>query len=175
MKVYRLSGPLDSSRLSGFDASYSSEYIYRVIVREMTADIRKEKLPVPVRKTYALKDIEESIAGAGQTIVAEDDAGIAGFAAVKFENWNKRALLMGIYVAPEYKSRGIGKALIKEAVSYAKENSARCLWVETQNLNYPAVTFYLKTGFRFCGFDDSLYDPDTVLPDEIALFFRMDI
>ena len=43
------------------------------------------------------------------------------------------------------------------------------LWVETQNVNAPALAFYRRCGFALCGLDASLYEPTTV-PDEIALF-----
>jgi ribosomal protein S18 acetylase RimI-like enzyme len=52
----------------------------------------------------------------------------------------------------------------------ARQTPARCLWLETQNVNGPAVAFYLRQGFRLCGFDDTLYDP-AVHPDEVALYF----
>jgi ribosomal protein S18 acetylase RimI-like enzyme len=47
---------------------------------------------------------------------------------------------------------------------------ARCLWLETQNVNGPAIALYLRQGFRLGGFDDTLYDP-AVDPDEVALLF----
>lgn len=37
--------------------------------------------------------------------------------------------------------------------------AARCLWLETQNVNYPAVQFYLRLGFELCGLDQTLYAP----------------
>ena len=48
---------------------------------------------------------------------------------------------------------------------------ARCLWLETQNTNYPAIQFYQHVGFRLCGLDESLYDPAGPGRNEIALFF----
>jgi len=175
MQLRYISGPLDHKCLSQFEASYSTEYIYRVSIGEMAVDIRKEKLNSPLLGSYDLKDIEGSIADADQTIVAENEGELVGFIAVKFESWNNRAEIDGIYVLPEYKRRGIGMALIKEAVNYARTVRARCLWLETQNINHPAIRFYLKAGFKFCGFDNSLYDPGEVSPGETALYFSMDI
>ena len=37
-------------------------------------------------------------------------------------------------------------------------------------MNYPAVQFYLASGFYLCGLDESFYDP-IELPGEFALFF----
>ncbi len=126
-------------------------------------------------RTYDIDDIEESVSNSDQTFIADAEDKMIGFAAVGFENWNSRAVLRGIYVLPEYKGRGLGATLLKEAISYANGLQARCLWLETQNVNFPAISFYLRSGFRFCGFDNSLYDPEKVLGDEIALYFCLDL
>ena len=55
-------------------------------------------------------------------------------------------------------------------VRRARLTPARCLWLETQDVNGPAIGFYLRQGFTLCGFDDTLYDP-AVNPGETALFF----
>jgi ribosomal protein S18 acetylase RimI-like enzyme len=118
-----------------------------------------------------LKDIEESVAEADSTVLAEIEGELEGFASFKYHDWNKRAEIKGIYVRPEFKGRGVGTALITSGMEYAKRNGARGLWLETQNINYPAIRFYMKSGFRFCGFDASLYEPAGVMPGEIALYF----
>lgn len=175
MRLREISGPPDSQILSGFDASYSTEYVYRISVNGMSVEIGEERLAEPLHKTYAPKDIEESLLDADNTIVAEIKGRVAGFAAFKFEEWNNRAIIIGIYVMPVYKGRGIGTALVESGVKYAKTMRSRCLWLETQNVNHPAIQFYLRSGFQFCGFDTSLYDPATVKPYETALFFCMDL
>ena len=45
------------------------------------------------------------------------------------------------------------------------------VWLETQNVNYPAIHFYRRCGFEFCGFDETLYDPTILAQEEVALFF----
>jgi ribosomal protein S18 acetylase RimI-like enzyme len=40
-----------------------------------------------------------------------------------------------------------------------REPATGCLWLETQNVNYPAVQFYRRMGFRLCGLDETLYRP----------------
>jgi ribosomal protein S18 acetylase RimI-like enzyme len=167
--------PLEREKVSLIDASYSTEYIYRILVRGLTVEMQEEKLDARLQKSFDLNDIEDSVKDAGHTIIAESEGKTVGFAAVRFESWNNRAVVAGIYVAPEYKRRGIGKALVREAVNCANALRARCLWLETQNLNYPAINFYLKMGFKFCGFDSSLYDPNRISADEVALYFSLDL
>ena len=102
--------------------------------------------------------------------MAETEAAIAGFAQVEPPTWNGRAVVPALYVAPEHRSRGVGRALVDAVAAHAREAQARCLFVETQNVNYPAVQFYLATGFYLCGLDKSFYDP-VELPGEFALLF----
>ncbi|HEX3453565.1 MAG TPA: GNAT family N-acetyltransferase [Gaiellaceae bacterium] len=120
----------------------------------------------PLTKSYPLPDADP---GDG-AFVAESDGAIVGFAQVEPPTWNGRAVVPALHVAPEHRGRGVGRALVDALVAHAREAQARCLFVETQNVNYPAVQFYLATGFYLCGLDKSFYDP-TELPGEFALFF----
>jgi hypothetical protein len=60
-------------------------------------------------------------------------------------------------------------------VKYAKGTEARCLWLETQNTNYPAIQFYHRAGFRICGLDESLYDPQGPGRGEVAVYFAREL
>jgi ribosomal protein S18 acetylase RimI-like enzyme len=70
---------------------------------------------------------------------------------------------------------GVGQALVASAFEAARDRNTRCLWVETQTINYAAVKFYRRAGFSWCGFDTSLYDTSDVDVDEVALFFSRDV
>lgn len=166
----------DWTRLADFDTSFVSEYIYRVAVNGISVEIIEEKLVFPVQKTYPLDFIKKDIEDADFAVVAETDGKtIVGFAAAKFEEWNKRTVLTEIFVAPENRGKEIGRALIDMVVEYAKTTRARCLWLETQNVNYPAIQFYRKLGFEFCGFDSALYNPADVSSGETAFYFRKEL
>ena len=102
--------------------------------------------------------------------MAELEGEIAGFAQVESPAWNGRAAVPRLYVSVPHRGRGLGAALVDVLAVHAKAAGARCLWLETQNVNYPAVQFYLGTGFYLCGLDESFYDP-VELPGEFALFF----
>jgi ribosomal protein S18 acetylase RimI-like enzyme len=172
MTIREIQRKMDGEQLSDFDASFSNEYVYRVAVDKMSVEISEEKLAIPFCKTYSFDSIKKDIDEADYAIVAEIDAIIAGFATVKYEEWNNRAVLTGIFVASESRGKGVGRALIESAIKFARTESARCLFVETQNVNYPAIQFYRKLGFEFCGFDRALYNPADVSADETAFYFR---
>ena len=161
----------DLKRLSDFDASFWSDRFYRVSLNDLSVEIKEEKFIRPLYKTYSLDLIKQEIAEADLAIVAEEGEGLSGIATVKYEEWNNRAHLTGIYVAPESKGKGLGHSLIETAIDYAKSKSARCMFVETQNINYPAICFYRKMNFEFCGFDTALYNLADVDSKEIAFYF----
>jgi ribosomal protein S18 acetylase RimI-like enzyme len=96
---------------------------------------------------------------------------VAGFASMRFESWNKRSILRHLYVAPDHRRRGVGRALVEAISSLSDSVGSRCVWVETQNINYPAIQFYLRLGFQLCGLDTSLYDLSSKPTQEIGLFF----
>jgi ribosomal protein S18 acetylase RimI-like enzyme len=102
--------------------------------------------------------------------VAEDADAVVGLAAMRLEQWNRRARLEHLYVASQVRGRGIARALVESAMDGARQLGARGVWVETQTTNYGAIRFYERTGFAWCGLDTSLYDPDDVSVNEIAVF-----
>lgn len=80
------------------------------------------------------------------------------------------AVLWDLRVHPDYRGRGIGKALFKRAISWARERGCGELHVETQNINVAACRFYASQGCRLIKIDRQAY-PD--LPDEIQLLWGL--
>lgn len=101
--------------------------------------------------------------------VAEDSSGVVGFAATRYEDWNRRQVLVHLYVSPSFRRRGIGRELVTAAVEQGRANGADHVWLETSNANVPAVRAYEHMGFRLCGLDVTLYD-GTPARGEIGLF-----
>lgn len=81
------------------------------------------------------------------------------------------ALAVSLFVAPASRGRGVGRALLASALDFARGARMRCLALETQTTNVPAIRFYRRAGFRFCGIHTALYDPASVAPEEVAVFF----
>ncbi|KAG8526102.1 uncharacterized protein KY384_000095 [Bacidia gigantensis] len=76
---------------------------------------------------------------------------------------------------PPFRKRRVGTQMLQALEVFARSVTARCLWLETQNVNYPAIAFYRAAGFTFCGFDSSLYDPQRLASEEVALFFARSV
>lgn len=93
----------------------------------------------------------EGGAGSGSFIACEDGAGI-GMARIFAEaDTPGRMHLVGMWVDPRHRRRGVAKALVEQAVRWAEERRARevILWVVDRNLQ--ARRLYERAGFRPTG------------------------
>lgn len=79
------------------------------------------------------------------------------------------AVLWDIRVSPTKRTDGVGAALFKAAVSWAKAKGLSQLQAETQNVNLPGCRFYERMGCRLVSADANAY-PE--LPDEIRMIWR---
>jgi ribosomal protein S18 acetylase RimI-like enzyme len=159
----------DADGVGRIDTSFTTDRVYR-FGREKGGFGFAFPLvtTTPLTKSYPLP---ESDPGPG-AFVAEANGDIAGFAHVEPPAWNGRAVVQHLYVSPSHRGQGAGTALVDAVAEHARAASARCLSLETQNVNYPAIQFYLARGFYLCGFDESFYDP-VETPGEFAFFFSL--
>ena len=79
-------------------------------------------------------------------VCAVEDGEIVGYACetVLFEN----AEVDNIAGAESCRRRGVGKKLLKKLETEAKERGARVILLEVRVSNAPAMTMYLKEGFK---------------------------
>lgn len=94
----------------------------------------------------------EQIKG-GAVIVAEHDAGIAGFAVILIDD--DEAELDGLFVEPAYWRKGIGAALVDVAVHEARRRGLAMMVIA----NPSAREFYEKCGFRIEGEAETRFGP----------------
>ena len=172
--VREAAGPADLDGIAEVDLSYSTQTIYRLRRGELGFWLEEESVDPPVTKTYPRPAPELS----DRLLVASAGGQMAGYGELQFERWNGRARIEHLYVSARFRGQGAGRLLVRALAERARrEPAARCLWVETQNLNYPAVRFYLRQGFRLCGLDETLYRPGSpgLLPGEVALYFSQNL
>lgn len=164
--------PQDAEKIASLDASYSSLYTYETRQNGLGFSLHQVERAEPFHKTYPMDDIADDARDADVAWIAEDSSGkVAGFATAAYQEWNRSVLITGIFVAPAHKQQGIGRSLLELIDQFARTTSARCLQLETQNTNVPAINFYLKAGFRLSGINVDLYDPHQVQAGEAALYF----
>jgi GNAT superfamily N-acetyltransferase len=112
-----------------------------------------ERAPDAVTATEA--DLREHGFGANpyfQCQIAEEDGRPAGFAFYFFDysTWMGRPgiYLEDIFVHPEFRGRGIGKALLQRVAAVAVEKGCARLKWEVLDWNTPAIEFYEAQGAK---------------------------
>jgi ribosomal protein S18 acetylase RimI-like enzyme len=167
--------PADRASLLALDTSFTTDRVFRVERSDHGFKLDEVSAEPPIQKSYSLVDDVDLIPSHDWVTIAEHNHELAGVASMTIEAWNRRAVLRHLYVTREARRIGVGNALVTAAMEAARDRDARCVWVETQTVNYGAVRFYRSMGFAWCGFDTSLYDPSDAGVDEVALFFSRDL
>lgn len=88
-------------------------------------------------------------------------------------NWGQYAFVDDIFVLRSARGKGVGHALINQAIEWAKQNRLMGLMLETQDNNLRACRFYSKCGFRIGGIDDMLYANFPNIAHEKAVFWYL--
>ena len=163
--------PDDREALLALDTSFTTERVYRLVATAMSFVLHDNAITPPLYKVYDLTAEVERFPNLDHVLIAEIDAQLAGVAALSYEASNRRAILWHLYVGSAYRGQGIGRALIDAMVARAQHYQARCVWLETQDVNYGAIQFYQRVGFQCCGLDLSLDERQGAATDETAVFF----
>lgn len=154
---------------------FITDRIYRVDAAPLGFTLVEAPVDPPLQKSFPLDDELGAERLWEDGFVAEDAGALVGLLALRHEEWSRRTLIWHLYVDPARRGAGAGRHLIDTARTVARTRGSRCLWLEVTNVNYPAIQFYLRVGFTFCGLDTSLYDPAGDAPGETALYFAMDL
>ena len=81
---------------------------------------------------------------------------------------------LGLMVASDHRRRGVGRALLKTAVSWARENGIRKLELHVFPHNEPAIRLYEEFGFEREGFRKAHYRRAGQYVDAILMGYRLD-
>ena len=90
-------------------------------------------------------------------IVAEENGEVAGYIMCRVElglsNFGfsgviKKGHIVSVAVLPQYRRKGIGQALITEAMEGMRLHNAKQCFLEVRTTNTPAVDLYKKLGFQ---------------------------
>ncbi len=81
--------------------------------------------------------------------VWEEDGRIVGNASLVPHHLKGKKIMLIANVAthPDYRRRGIGRALTEQAIGYARQKGARQLWLQVREDNATAVKIYTDLGF----------------------------
>lgn len=163
----------DRRGIEAIDTSFDTGVVFDLVTSARRIDLVEHRLEKPLTKRYWIGEVfaqwarwdhgwvAEEVAGAG-------DAVIRGFAAAEYEAWHSRLVLWHLYIAPEWRRRGVGRALVAEVEAYGRSAGATHAWLETSSVNVPGVAAYERLGYSLCGADRLLYGD--YMPGESALY-----
>lgn len=151
---------------------YLTDHVWQMKVQESGPHVgitfQEVRLPRHMKATYPrdLDQLAEDLQRDEGFFVAEVDGEVRGYVDVIAVPWQGMVLVVSLAVDQDYRRRGIGTALMHRARQWAVEQGAGAILSEMTTKNYPAISFYRKLGFQFCGFNDHYYTNQ-----DIALFF----
>ena len=163
--------PDDRDALYALDTSFTTERVYRVVATATAFSLQETTVSPPLHKVYDLTNEVDDFTTFDHVVIAEVDTQVVGVAALSNDAVDRRAMVRHLYVDCAYRGQGVGRALMDAMLTRAQHDHARCLWLETQDVNYDAIQFYQRVGFQWCGLDLSLDERDGSTTDETAVFF----
>jgi ribosomal protein S18 acetylase RimI-like enzyme len=135
---------------------------------QVTVAFQTVRLPRRMRVDYprSLDQLTENWQQGEGFLVAEVDNEVRGYVDVLAQPWHRTAWVANMAVDREHRRQGLGTALMRHARQWVQSQGLNAILVEATTKNYPALCFYRKLGFEFCGFNDHYY-----ANQDIALFF----
>jgi ribosomal protein S18 acetylase RimI-like enzyme len=168
LAVRPLDRAADRAGVEAIDTAFETASIFDVVTTDRSIELVERRLDVPRTKRYSVDEVFAHWAQWDDGWVAEADGAIRGFACVEHEAWHARLVLWFLYVAPAWRRRGVGRALLAEVERHAEARGATHVWLETSNVNVPGVAAYERLGYRLCGADRLYYG--RYMPGEIAIY-----
>jgi ribosomal protein S18 acetylase RimI-like enzyme len=166
--VYRQAGLQDEEQISAIDDSFITDTIYEVVSTDEGFTLRAVAVDPPLVKRFP-DDESDGMSDDLHVEVAIDGGQVCGFVVAGVEEWHRRLVIHEIAVAPTHRGHGVGSALMRRACAYGRRLGARMAWLETSNVNVPAIRAYQRMGFIICGLDTTFYG-GTASEGETALF-----
>lgn len=167
MKIRELDRTTDRHAVESIDTSFETSAVFDVVPSARRIELALRALDVPITKRYSISEVFAPWASWSVGWVA-DDGGVRGFATAEYEAWHERLVLWFLYIAPAWRRRGVGRALVERVEAYGRQVGATHVWLETSNVNVPGITAYERLGYSLCGADRTLYG--SYMPGETAIY-----
>jgi ribosomal protein S18 acetylase RimI-like enzyme len=167
MTIRELDRKRDRRGVEAIDTTFETTSVFELVTSARRIELVERTLEKPLAKRYSIAEVFAPWARWDKGWVA-DDGTIRGFAVVQHEPWHERLLLWFLYIAPEWRRRGIGRQLLEQAEAHGRDVGASHVWLETSNVNVPGVAAYERLGYSLCGADRLYYG--SYMPGETAIY-----
>jgi GNAT superfamily N-acetyltransferase len=168
MTIRELDRKRDRRGVEAIDTAFLTTSVFDVVATDRRIELVERALPTPLRKSYSIGEVFAPWARWDKGWVAELDGEIRGFATVAYEAWHERLILWFLYIAPAYRRRGVGRALLEAVDTHGRAVGATHVWLETSDVNVPGITAYERLGYTLCGADRLFYG--SYMPGEAAIY-----
>jgi ribosomal protein S18 acetylase RimI-like enzyme len=166
--VRELDPQRDRGGVEAIDTSFETTSVFDLVTGARSIELVERPLATPLIKRYSIGEVFASWKRWDHGWVAEDGDKIRGFATVEYEFWHQRLNLWFLYIAPAWRRRGVGRALLAEVEAHGRRAGATHVWLETSNVNVPGVRAYERLGYALCGADRLYYG--AYMPGETAVY-----
>jgi GNAT superfamily N-acetyltransferase len=180
----------DAPALHRLDYSFETERIYTLRVSGVLAqsddspnvpdkpalafELWETPVDLPLYKSYreydrTLEEVEAKLSNIDGGYVALAGGQVAGVVLLNVEQWRSVARIEDIIVGRHFRRYGIGSLLLNCASDWARNHGCWAIVLETQNVNYPAIQFYLRNGLEVWSIHRHFYPPGSA-EHEVAIF-----
>ncbi|MCR0570564.1 GNAT family N-acetyltransferase [[Clostridium] innocuum] len=138
---------------------YTTSYVYEAVVNQNAAcfGVMFQRTALPKPLSCGFDDIWGSEWLTKPELYGECvDGQIVGLLEICMEDWSQRLRISNLFVEPADRGRGCATRLLEHAIQVARQRDIRCVLLETQSCNDPAIQCYLRSGFVFLGCDLSV-------------------
>lgn len=158
----RLATLADLTACLALDDSFETDYVWQLDERRDASNVssvfRLTRLPRTMKVTGIIsRDGVAENYRRGANLWVYDDGGVRGFVDATVEEWNQSANIHHLAVARAHRRKGIGTQLLRTVLEWARLKKLSVVLTDTPTKAHPAIAFYQKHGFSFCGFSDRLY------------------
>ena len=131
-------------------------HIRRAALNEMDAAYEivceyYEAVGVLVREDRASFEHQYSGEGAGVWLASAAGDVVGCIALRRLSPRSKSGEIKRLYVRPEHRGHGIAEALLHHLEKYARNCGYKTLFLDSKKDLMPAVRFYRRHGYKFCG------------------------
>ncbi len=162
----------DLPRLMSIDHASMSDYVWQLELRrepsQITAAFREVRLPRSVEVRYPRNSLAlaDEWTKRDAVLVALNESLPVGYACLVEEHTSAIAWMTDLVVAPEWRRKGAGSALLEAGQAWALERGVKRLVLEVTSKNQGGIRLAQKFGYEFCGYNDQYYPNQ-----DVALFF----
>lgn len=123
--------------------------IYNEAIRNLTATFDLEEQTLEERKLWF-----DKYGGSRPLIVAEVDGQVAGYSSLSMFREKKayeKTTELSLYISPDFRGRGIGKALMEAILELAREHGYHSVIGGITGGNEVSIKLHKQFGFEFVG------------------------